>query len=541
MTETTSTKTAGNELVGRLINGRYRVERLIAAGGMGRVYQATQEPLGRAVALKVVSYGRGLEKAKPANGEEGSSSSEDRLFKQRFLREASTLARLAHPSIVTVYDFGSVEDESEMYFMAMELVSGQTLGQRLAQRNPLGNRKTVTIAKAIASALAVAHKEEIIHRDLKPANIILPETESGDITIKIVDFGISKSLRKTNGVEDTEATQEGIFLGSPRYIAPEQIVGAADARSDIYSLGIILYQCLTGKVPFEAGSSQQILLAHVQNAPMPLLVRNPDIDVPPWLEELVMSCMAKKPKDRPQSMEEVLRLLDESSTLDGTVPLPREPERRSVTRISVSDAPTPSAVAIPLVVDPTHTTRVESVVASGSPSSMKLAAIAAMVVLATLLTAAFVIRPRSAPTVAASPGAAVQAPAESVSLPESFIVTIKSHPSGAEVTEGGRVVGTTPLTEKVDNAAVKRAPKAYIVKAPGHEPSIFTVGPSEKNVEGDVGLVAISPSPSTTVVPSGDPHRGWHPAPGRPAPPAPLPSPSPALPPQPGGEIRLHR
>ena len=376
---------------------------------------------------------------------------------------------------------------------------------------------------------------------MKPANIILQEAEGGEISLKIVDFGISKSLRKTEGADDTEATQEGIFLGSPRYIAPEQIVGAADARSDIYSLGIILYQCLTGRVPFEAGSSQQILLAHVQNAPLPLMVRNPDIDVPPWLEELVMSCMAKKPKDRPQSMQEVIRLLDESSTLDGTAPHARESERRSLARISVSDAPTPSAVAIPLAMDPTHSTRVELAANPPPPPYVKVVALAgAVMLLSSVLAVGVVSRTPPKSSATTSPSAPQPLPSEVDRLPESFTVTIKSHPSGAEVTEGGRLVGTTPVSERIANADVKRAPRGYVVKAPGHEPSVFTVGASEKDLETDVGLVAAVVSPTASSEPSS--HRGWHPAPGRPPspPPAPTaPATAPATPP--GGEIRLHR
>jgi serine/threonine-protein kinase len=287
-------------LVGTVIAGKFKVHSLVASGGMGKVYRAEQAPLGRPVALKVLHMD-------PARADD----TDQAQFKKRFLREANILAQLQHPNIVTVFDYGAIEGESERYFMAMEFLSGETLSQRIAERVRIEAPEVIRIALQLARGLTEAHAHNIVHRDLKPSNLMLIAGRGGEEVVKIVDFGIVKIV----GEQSQETvTQEGAFIGSPSYMAPEQIEtgGKMDTRTDIYALGVILYQCLTGTVPFEAGSSIQMLMAHLNKTPQPMRERAPQADIPDWLDELVMSCMEKAADRRPQTMDGIARVLAEA-------------------------------------------------------------------------------------------------------------------------------------------------------------------------------------------------------------------------------------
>ena len=212
-------------LVGSLINGRYRVSSVVAAGGMGKVYRAEQIQLGRDVALKVLHVRIG------SNGEESH-------FKHRFFREANLLAKLQHPNIVTVFDYGAIERAEEQFFMAMEFLSGETLRQRVRRRGALGTVETIGIARQIARGLSEAHAHGIVHRDLKPSNVMLVDGRDGEELVKIVDFGIVKVM--SEDLPDEDLTQEGSFIGSPNYMAPEQIGSSqnVDTHTDVHAFGV---------------------------------------------------------------------------------------------------------------------------------------------------------------------------------------------------------------------------------------------------------------------------------------------------------------
>ncbi|HEY3822518.1 MAG TPA: protein kinase [Polyangiaceae bacterium] len=279
-------------MIGRVINDRFKINALIARGGMGKVYRAEQSPLGRVCAIKVLNPNYAGE--------------HDPEFHKRFFLEASIASKLTHPNTVTIFDYGRTEDD--IYYMAMEYLEGHTLHRAIREASHFAEERAAHIARQICRALREAHSLGVIHRDLKPANIFL--VEHGDETdfVKVLDFGLVKNVSGDGKGEDL--TQTGLFMGSPKYMAPEQIRGdKVDARTDIYALGIIMYEMITGKVPFDRPNSVNILMAHVNEEAPALRQMNPNVNVSPAIEDTVARCMAKDPDQRFRSMDEVLASL----------------------------------------------------------------------------------------------------------------------------------------------------------------------------------------------------------------------------------------
>ncbi|MSP54038.1 MAG: serine/threonine protein kinase [Myxococcales bacterium] len=283
-------------LVGQLVSGRYRVERLIARGGMGSIYRAEQVPLGRIVALKVLV---------PAmlHTEEATE------LRRRFLREAETCARLRHPNTVTVYDYGTLplpavlgREPGDGLYIAMEFVEGRTLWRALKEDGPFPSDRVARIGRQIAKSLREAHAMGVVHRDLKPGNVMLTAElgDDGAEAVKVLDFGVAKLMGETEAL-----TIAGNFVGSPRYASPEQIQEAdVDGRSDLYSLGVVLYELLAGVPPFQATDTIRMLMQHVRDAPPPLTEKVPGLS--PSLATLIHALLEKRPEDRPANAEAVL-------------------------------------------------------------------------------------------------------------------------------------------------------------------------------------------------------------------------------------------
>jgi serine/threonine-protein kinase len=257
---------------------------------MGKVYRAEQAPLGRTCALKVLN---------PKY-----AGDHDPEFHKRFFLEASIASKLTHPNTVTIFDYGRTDDE--VYYMAMEYLEGRTLHRAIREEGAFSEERVAHIARQVCRSLREAHSLGVIHRDLKPANIFLVEHADEHDFVKVLDFGLVKNVE--NPGEDL--TQAGLFMGSPKYMAPEQIKGdKVDGRTDVYALGIIMYEMLTGKVPFDRPNSVHIMMAHVNEPPPPLRSINPDIQVSPSTEELIFKTLEKDPDLRYTSMEHLLNSL----------------------------------------------------------------------------------------------------------------------------------------------------------------------------------------------------------------------------------------
>jgi len=289
---------------GSVVAGRYRIDSLIAAGGMGEVWRATDEVLGRVVSVKFLHP----------------QFASDESFLERMLREARAASAINHPGVVAVYDFGRIDPEDGVptSYIVMEHVDGPSLSQMLTE-GPLGVDKSLMILEETAAALYAAHRAGVVHRDVKPGNIIM--APSGHV--KLTDFGIARS-------QDTSTiTDSGSITGTATYLSPEQASGEkASEASDLYSLGVVIYSCLTGGPPFTREGPVAIALAHLQDPPPPL----PE-DIPAGVSQLVMSLLEKKPNDRPVDAEAVsaqAALLRGPSMTGDVPPVPTGPTSTAV-------------------------------------------------------------------------------------------------------------------------------------------------------------------------------------------------------------------
>ena len=497
-------------LIGTLVNGKFRIERAIARGGMGRIYLGTQAPLDRPVAVKVV-------KADGAN-------EEDSQFLKRFLLEASILAKLQHPNVVTLFDYGRIENapgNHEMYFIAMEYLDGETLSDRLRNNGALAAYETLILFRQIARGLREAHSRGVIHRDLKPSNIIIvPEADGAEI-VKLVDFGIGKAVR-----EGEDLTRDGLLVGTPKYMAPEQFDGAASPASDVYALGIILYQLLTGEVPFVGSSMAEFMMAKLQQPIPPMREVNPLCDSTEMLENLVYGMLARAPQDRP-SLEDVFahlaRCEEEVFGSNGarlsasgsrpTIGAPISSRSQSIGALKVpytivAPAPivagqsSPSGIAAINHLNAitgtgmTESAMSTSVASMAPPPAKKAFPLAALLAIVFALvsiggTGIWLARARmtakppdpvstvaTAPVVSAAPAAA------------DFVLHLDSAPSGAAVLEDGNVLGTTPLDIKIDRATVKTTQRSFQIKKEGFTTTVYAQKDADSRVDQTVKLEA---------------------------------------------------
>ncbi len=296
----------GDPLLGRVLGGDFRIDGLIGAGAMGRVYSATQLSVDRPVAVKVLPDELAANKG----------------FVARFLQEGRLAAKVEHPAVVRIY--GAGEDEG-VYYIAMEFLRGESLGDRLRGEGAMAVADAVRIARTVASGLAAAHAVGIVHRDVKPDNIMI--TESGQV--KLTDFGIAKPSESADATRAAWATRVGEPVGSPHYLSPEQARGELDkidGRSDLYSLGVCLYEMVTGRVPFQAETGIGVCLQQIEKPPEPPTTLRDDLA--PEVEQIILRLMEKEPEARFQRAEELIEALEAAVAPPAPAP-PEAPARRS--------------------------------------------------------------------------------------------------------------------------------------------------------------------------------------------------------------------
>ena len=281
-----------SDLTGELIDNRYLLQRRLAAGGMATIYAGIDTRLDRPVAVKIMH-------AHLAN---------DEAFVSRFIKEAKATAALSHPNIVSIQDQGWNEGGPPAVFLVMELVEGTTLRDFLNENGVLNTEQTIQIINPVLSALAAAHKIGIIHRDIKPENILI----SKDGRIKVADFGLARNT----SMAQTMTAESSVVLGSVSYLSPEQVQrGVADARSDIYAIGIVLFEMLIGKKPYDGETPIQIAYRHV-NDRIPR-INQINSNIPEVIADLVFDATAPNPDQRPKDAEELLnKVRDIQAKLD---------------------------------------------------------------------------------------------------------------------------------------------------------------------------------------------------------------------------------
>ena len=331
------------DFVGKTIGGKYRIVERLGRGGMAEVYKALQTSLERYVAIKLMHP----------------FLADEQGFAERFEREAKSVATLHHPNIVQVYDFAA---ESDAPYMVMEFIEGATLKTRLESLahhgQPLPLKAALKIVREVGHALAYAHKRNMIHRDVKPANVMVDA--SGRVIL--TDFGIAKILTGPS------YTASGATIGTPAYMAPEQGLGQpGDHRSDLYSLGVMLYQLTTGELPFDADTPMAVMLKHINEELPPPRSVNPNL--PESVERVILKSLAKKPADRYQSVDEMLADLEKvgaaaRSAASSPAPAPGAPTEFAAAPVAAAPPPT---VVSPLPAEPAPPTVVASPPAAAPP------------------------------------------------------------------------------------------------------------------------------------------------------------------------------
>ncbi|MFZ5470217.1 MAG: serine/threonine-protein kinase [Myxococcota bacterium] len=394
-------------LLGQVIDGRYRVLEPIGGGGMGRVYRAVQLELDRPVALKVVH-------------------ATDPAFRDRFLFEASLTSKLRHPNTVTVFDYGCTP--AGTLYLVMEYLEGQTLAELVCAQGALPWQRVLGIGQQIGRAVREAHQLGVVHRDIKPANVMLLSTKEDHDVVRVLDFGLVKSFDRERARSDRALTEQGLVMGSPLYLAPEQVQHhPVDPRSDIYSLGVVLYEALCGTPPFRGRYDLDVLLKHV-NDPVPPLPAK----VPAAVRRLVMRCLEKDPAARFQTMEELLVAM--SNARDARSKLLR------------------------------------SVVFLGATLG-----IAGAGVLAGRLTAGTKVE--------STPQALLHAAVPAVTRPERVQFSIDSQPSGARVMLQGKTLGTTPVKFDLPPGADGVARAELLLTRRGYLPLTVAAGGTGPHIE----------------------------------------------------------
>lgn len=461
-------------LIGQVIGKRFRIEARVGSGGMGAVYRAEQIGMERRIALKVL---------RP-------QYSDNEGVRRRFHLEALAASRLTHPNTIRIYDFG--ETDEQVLYIAMEFLKGRGLSTVLGTDKVLSVKRLIHLMSKVCESLAEAHRNKVVHRDLKPDNIFLCVVEDDPDYIKVLDFGVAKIITESNQGRAGTLTEAGHLFGTPRYMAPEQCRSElVDGRTDIYALGVIMFQCLTGVLPFTDESPIGIMMWHLQREPPPFVQASPTIRVPEAVEAVVQRCMKKNPNLRFNTVEALKKaLLDASGELGDEWYSVQRRGPEELENMDLSEAQT--ALAYPQD-DKTEVARPMKEKAS-SRSSLRMLAL--VLVLGCGLGAYLYLRSGHLPEPNTPDLSSFKVPMDALvaEIPaRTNRVEISSIPSGVEVWQGTRFLGRTPLGLR-RNAGEK---VLLSLKHTGYEEGKIETDFSENDQSIELELAKMSPSPTT--------------------------------------------
>jgi serine/threonine-protein kinase len=497
--------------IGKTFGGRYRLDKQLAEGGMGVVYLATQLQLNRKVVVKVLS---------PRLG------SVDQKMAQRFSLEASALARIVHPNIVTVYDYGQTQDGE--FFIAMQHIVGRTLESVIDEDGPLDFASLVDIAIQIGRALREAHASRIIHRDLKPRNVMIVDHKDQERSdyVKVLDFGLATLLGVQPTPEEAQLAYGDSLVGSPKYMSPEQILGEKlDQRTDVYAMGVILYQMAAGVAPFTGSAVQEIMNHHLVSQAPPINSVGYRRPCAPSLEAVITCCLSKTRDQRYATMNELLADLksvykqiagpnapsrpvsvaDDSNPganqqallaqdlvlkeaivrarMDSGITAPQRFDSGSFSRGLALSAPpppyagpppysAPPAGPPPLTAEMPFVGIEHSQIYRAQPRSRAPLLLGGVSIVAAAISAVFLLRPPEPSALTTSieqPASAERgAKGDIKTTPTEVRVTFNSNPSGAKVTESGVVLGVTPFIREYP---INTTERTFLFELQDHQPT----------------------------------------------------------------------